>query len=401
LILPVASGTSCSSTKDILLAGDAPTPTQDGGAGDASADGPEPDICKGTCIGPIAQLTIGGAHGCVLLADRQLECWGSNEKGQLARSPRTKLLVVNPPAVVSAVGRATYVSAGSDHTCAVVDARVRCWGNGWEGQLGHGENIAEGTTDPVEARGLADAIAVAAGANSTCAIRAKGEVACWGAIFGLNDALTAYLVNVPTDVGVSGATSVAVSDGHACALLEDATVTCWGGAGMLGTGAPAGSMKPVRVVGVSDAKAIAVGDDHTCALLRSGRVSCWGKNDNVPYSGQLGNGVREEGSIAPVQVPGITDAVAVAAGRSHTCALLATNRIKCWGYNLFGQVGAGDYEPALTPRDVLGIANAAAIVLGHDRSCAVLADATIECWGWGTRGPDVKSATPVLLEAVP
>jgi alpha-tubulin suppressor-like RCC1 family protein len=73
---------------------------------------------------------------------------------------------------------------------------------------------------------------------------------------------------------------------------------CWGenGSGQLGNGSVdrhdrAGvPCTPTRVVGIADAVQVAVGGDHTCALRRSGQVSCWGSNKE----GQIGDGSRTD-----------------------------------------------------------------------------------------------------------
>ena len=58
--------------------------------------------------------------------------------------------------------------------------------------------------------------------------------------------------------------------------------------------------------------------------------------------GQLGNGNTTDSS-APVAVDPFTDgsatAVSITAGRYHTCALLNTGAVNCWGYNGYGQLG--------------------------------------------------------------
>jgi cysteine-rich repeat protein len=91
------------------------------------------------------------------------------------------------------------------------------------------------------------------------------------------------------------------------------------------------------------------GLDHTCVLLSSGVIKCWGDNG----SGQLGLGdeiVRgddpnEMGSELPVVDLGPGEkATAVVAGLLHTCALLDGGRVKCWGENEDGQLGLGDVE---------------------------------------------------------
>ena len=75
---------------------------------------------------------------------------------------------------------------------------------------------------------------------------------------------------------------------------------------------------------------------HTCALLISGSIDCWGDNDE----GQIGDGTNENSST-PVAVSGITDAAAITAGGDHTCALLAGGGIDSWGENRVGELGNG------------------------------------------------------------
>src|SRR2546421_440722 len=62
---------------------------------------------------------------------------------------------------------------------------------------------------------------------------------------------------------------------------------------------------------------VAAGGDTTCAV-RDGLAYCWGRNDY----GQLGDGTTVY-RAQPVTVQGLKDAVQLAVGGDHTCALLA------------------------------------------------------------------------------
>jgi len=94
---------------------------------------------------------------------------------------------------------------------------------------------------------------------------------------------------------------------------------------------------PVYVLGITNAVQVSAGgEDHTCALLSSGAVKCWGANG----SGQLGDGSYDDSNVS-VNVVGITDAVDISAGGAHTCAALSSGAVKCWGWNEYGQLGDG------------------------------------------------------------
>ena len=80
-------------------------------------------------------------------------------------------------------------------------------------------------------------------------------------------------------------------------------------------------------------KQLALGDYHSCALLESGRVACWGNNER----GQLGSGSNEKLSFAPMLVPGVFNAVEVQSAGATTCTRTATGDVSCWGDNSLGQ----------------------------------------------------------------
>lgn len=148
---------------------------------------------------------------------------------------------------------------------------------------------------------------------------------------------------------------------------------------------------PVGVSGITNATAIAAGIYHSCALLSTGGIKCWGSNN----SGQLGD----------PEVGGITNAIAIAAGGEDSCALLSTGQIECWGNNGQGELGDGTNMSRSTPVAVSGIANAIAVAVGSGHSCALLATGQIDCWGMNYsgqlgNGTNTESSTPVAVSGI-
>jgi alpha-tubulin suppressor-like RCC1 family protein len=149
----------------------------------------------------------------------------------------------------------------------------------------------------------------------------------------------------------------------------------------LGNGKTTNSSTPVAVGGVSGAIALAAGGSHTCALLNNLTVRCWGANG----SGQLGNGTRTDSSSGVV-VTGLTNVVAVAAGSTHTCALIFGGSVKCWGDNRSFQLGTSTVTRATTPIAVAGLAGVTGITAGASHSCALLKGGSAKCWGSNGNG---------------
>ena len=130
---------------------------------------------SGTFGGAVIQVATGYSHTCALLANRTVECWGSNGAGRLGDGTT---LNRRTPVAVAGLSGVTAIAAGI-HTCALLaDTTVRCWGNNAAGELGDGTLTTRLT--PVAVTGLTGVIAIGIGQHDTCALLADATVRCWG-----------------------------------------------------------------------------------------------------------------------------------------------------------------------------------------------------------------------------
>jgi len=328
---------------------------------------------------------------------------------------------------------ATAVSAGENHTCALLDnGTVKCWGGGGA-SLGLGNTTTYGDGpgemgDNLPAVDLGTgrtATAITSGRKHTCALLDNGTVKCWGlnthGELGLGNTTIVGIGpgqmgdNLPAvDLG-TGRTATAITAGHdfTCALLDNGTVKCWGrntagelgqgntttlgdGPGEMGDNLPAINLGTGRTATAISVPNSAFVGGHACALLDNGTVKCWGHGgDGRLGQGNtttLGDGPGEMGDNLPAVNLGTgRTATAVSAGTANTCALLDNGAVKCWGsggdYRLGqdtlttlgdGPGELGDNLPAIN----LGTGRTAlAIGAGDRHNCALLDNGTVKCWG--------------------
>lgn len=333
-------------------------------------------------------VTIGVGHTCALTETGGVKCWGANLSGQVGDGSRTSKRLT-PVQVVGLTDGVIAIDAGSESSCAVTtDGELICWGR---------RDYSSGFRDykyniytPTQVIGLNSKIVTISTQNEFCVLTRSGGVKCWCNCIPMSGEIEPYTVT-PEDVSglENNVTKIAVQ-GTDCALTAGGKVKCWGSNqfGELGNGTNTNSYDtPVDVAGITQgAIAITTGENFACALMDSGNVKCWGHNSD----GQLGDGTNTD-SWTPVDVIGLEEkTTAISAGFAHVCALLSTGGVKCWGSNIYGQLGVGSYKDHSTPVSVKYLSKGVvSISAGYFQTCAVTANGEVMCWGkndWGQLG---------------
>jgi len=354
------------------------------------------------------RLVSSGVYStCALLSTGVVKCWGQNSNGQLGDGTTTQRNA--PVTVLGLTTDVNVVETGYWQACVLLSSgAVKCWGQNTYGQLGDGTTTNSST--PVNVSTLSSGVrAISAGLLFNCALLNTGAAKCWGQNTSgqLGDG-SATQRNSPVDVSGLSSGVAAIESGyyHACALLNTGAVKCWGqnGYGQLGDASTTQRNSPVDVSGLSSGViAISAGYYHTCALLNTGAVKCWGLNTY----GELGDGTTTTSST-PVNVSTLSSGVsAISAGGYQTCALLSTGAVKCWGQNTYGQLGDGSTTQRTSPVDVSGLTSGVTTIsAGYLHSCAVLSTGVIKCWGANSSGQlgdasTTQRTSPVDVSGIP
>lgn len=334
--------------------------------------------------GPGPQVSVGGTMACALSPVGQVACWGANEAYQLAGASASEscqvvtLNIVYPcatrPRASPTAERFVAVSAGFQFACALrADGQAFCWGSNTYGQIG---------TDT-----LATACAPVLQGPTTCATRP-----------------------VPVD-GAVRFSAIGTGQHHACGLATDGTAWCWGNGsqGAVGQGAYVSRVAaPTAVAGSVRFVQLAVGGYVSCGLDAAGAAWCWGQG-SAGANGQAG--------YAAVNVPtpvatGVRFST-LAAGRWHTCGLAVDGRAWCWGESIHGESGsvaAFNAQIIFAPTAMDDGRAWRTLALGAAVSCGIAASGAGACWGDNSFGqvgagtintfdPRVQSPLPLSLAA--
>jgi len=429
----------------------------------------------------LTSFDVGETHGCAV-SSSSLICWGVATRGQLGNGA-VAITSEDPVSVTAVAGWtplevsvSTSSGGGGGTSCALYssdstgDRRVMCWGDGDSGQIGDGgwfpassaplesEMVMLDSTTPLGASDGSDSlssspydvaeVSLSEVGRFGCARSSQGHVKCWGyngyGQLGHGNTSTASdgegemgenLAFVPLGANRT-ATQVSVGENHACALLDDGSVKCWGrnNYGQLGIGNNTqigdganemGDLLATVDLGTSrTATEIATGQHHTCALLDDWSVKCWGYNGygqlGIGNSTTIGDGANEMGDdLAAADLGTGRTAIAIEAGATHTCAILDSSVLKCWGRNTWGNLGQGHNEnighgpdldtngvscslalntplntrecnarmgDGLPAVDVGDGRTVVSVSAGYASTCAILDNGSVRCWGYNADG---------------
>jgi hypothetical protein len=70
------------------------------------------------------------------------------------------------------------------------------------------------------------------------------------------------------------------------------------------------------------------GTSGACSVTGDGKVLCWGDAQAITLASAI------VPFSSPVQIAGVSSAVAVSVGKANACALRADGKVMCWGNNL-------------------------------------------------------------------
>lgn len=392
-------------------------------------------------------LYLGEDFTCAILNNDQIKCWGRNHQGQLGYEHANNIgddageVAAAPTVNLGTFRSAVAFSGGYSNVgvCVLLDNNeVKCWGSNSYNNFARND-IAFGD-EPGEMGANLPNLNIASGVKARqisldearCIISTDGEVYCWGDQWegalanGNNDrdidiGRQIYDIgNFPKAMTPTGlkALQLKSSDRTTCVLFDDFTVRCWGdgGYGRLGIGLATNQNVEYSSQLGDNLTAINFGTDlypisitssqhGFCAILSDQSVKCWGGNNygmlGIESSvSQLGDNLSDMGdNWEPVKF-GTTGFLSskpavkkVVGSRYSYCALFENEKIKCWGYNRYGQLGYEDETDrgrnVGSMGDNLDFVNLGSGLLVKDifgsvesyRYCAMTSAEEVKCWG--------------------
>jgi len=349
-------------------------------------------------------LAVGAYHTVALKSDGTVWAWGANGNGQLGDNT-----LIDKHTPVQVLTNVTDIAAGRTHTIALrLDGTVWTWGGNGRGQLGNGTTVENHI--PTQVDGISDVIAVTAGDDFTAVLKSDGTVWTWGrnmnGTLGIGSLTDSSYIPVQvkdlTDIQQVKAFTdvVAISSGghnsnHTLALKSDGTVWAWGfgSSGQLGDGGATNRLSPVQVTGLTDVTAIAAGAVHSMALKHDGTVWAWGLNGEGQLAQAIGDTTnRHTPETMSINGTTMTGVIAIEAGGANSVAIRAGGVVFTCGANDSGQLGNGTNTPFSYPARVVGVggidylSDVTVVAASVGFMVALQSDGTIVAWGLNTNG---------------
>lgn len=366
--------------------------------------------------GPIRRVLLisaGASHSVALLSGNVVCSWGRGEDGQLGHGDAEDRLTPTQLSALDGQDIAS-VTCGADHTTAYSETHMEVYSWGWGdfGRLGHGNSSDLFTPQPIKALHGVRIKQIACGDSHCLAVTMEGEVQSWGrnqnGQLGLGtteDSLVPQKVQAFQGISIK---MVAAGAEHTAAITEDGSLYGWGWGryGNLGLGDRNDRLVPQKVSTVDDAKMVMVacGWRHTISVSSAGALYTYGWSKY----GQLGHGDFED-HLAPHKLEALSGNVVsqISGGWRHTMALTSDGKLYGWGWNKFGQVGAGDNVDHCSPVQVKFPQEQKVLKIscGWRHTLAITERQNVFSWGRGTNGQlghgeSVDRNTPKMIEAL-
>ena len=345
---------------------------------------------------PPARVAAGLRHNVFIDGEGRLSSCGKAESwlpGLLGHGEGVTQLKT-PTRLASMLERAVSVSAGFGHSLALAaDGAVWSWGRGAFGRLGHGDQQHQLLPKKVEAFAGQRVVAVSAGGHYSLALTADGAVWSWGeggeGELGHGDEQDQLL---PKKIeAFAGLRVVAVSAGlyHSLAITADGAAWSWGRGdyGRLGHGDQQRQLLPKKIEAFVGQRVVAVsaGGHYSLAFTADGAVWSWGGGGR----GQLGHGDMQD-QLLPKKIEAFAGlrVVAVSAGLYHSLAITADGAAWSWGGGGYGRLGHGEQQRQLLPKKIEAFVGqrVVAVSAGTAHSLAITADGAVWSCGQGTFG---------------
>lgn len=328
----------------------------------------------------ILSLATGSKHTCAIRSiDKKILCWGDNESGQLGTGDNKKSLLPIHIEEVPGVSGYKEVAAYDEHTCALtIDGNIYCWGSDISGEQSVGKVIPTIVSSTRKFKSLKT------GRKHACAIGEDDKIYCWGQ----QDARLGSLPGnktIPTKISNNESyTQIFIGNKNSCGITTDSFLRCWGvnDDGALGSGNSMSKAAAESPQGwqTKKVKSVAMGAEHTCAILENGDLYCWGRNQVYQF-GITGSVIE----TSPKHLKPGQKFEKVYAGGDHTCVIDILGETECWGFNLFGETGIlstfysnnTKFQGETFSYFSLGVSAGT----GQGHACAILSNDGLKCWG--------------------